>query len=91
MMNARENVGRTMNNVDPDKKHKVWSFLNIVRMGIAPRAELDHVQENLLTSIVQEVACDLHTTTLNDSQRSEQWAMQIATWVNGVHVATRLV
>lgn len=89
MENAREIVESAMKNVDPRKKYKTWSFLNYVFTGIVPYAELDLEQCNLLVSIVQEVVIGMHTAVLNDHQKSLQWAMNIASWINGAHTAHR--
>lgn len=89
MGSARELVKVVMRPVNFDEQRERWRFLNHVFTGIVPYAQLDLAQGNLLLSVLQEVVCGMHTAILSDRQRSMQWAMQIATWVNSAHAATR--
>ena len=78
-----------METVDLTPKSKVWSFLNQVFVGVVPHAEIDFEQYNLLIAIMAEVKGAMHTAIMDDDLRSRQWAMQVATWINGVHVANK--
>ena len=77
MIKVRDKIATMMETVDLTPKSKVWSFLNQVFVGVVPHAEIDFEQYNLLIAI------------MDDDLRSRQWAMQVATWINGVHVANK--
>ncbi len=91
MRNAHEIIKMLISTtgMDSEKKRPVRSFLHNILLGVATHAELSREQENLLTATIQEVKCNQHTAVLKDSQRSQAWAMQIAMWINGAHVANR--
>jgi hypothetical protein len=87
MINAQDAVLDVLRNVDHVSKPYEWAFLHTVLVCVSTEAELDAVQRNFLNVTLLEVVCDMHQAVIMDRQKSSMWAMAIATWVNGAHVA----
>jgi hypothetical protein len=65
------------------------TFLCRLRLGILPDAKLPGEQLSYLTAILLEVKEGKHWRFLKNSQKSHQWAMEIATWVNTAYLANQ--
>lgn len=87
--NARELTRTIMKSVDSYEKYEIWRFLNCVLIGTRSQAQLDSEHVALLTTILQETVCGMHDEALEDTQRSSQWALQIATWINSVDATSK--
>lgn len=85
-MNKAHNCIRLlMSTLDPDNDKTAWSFMNEVLMAVSETAELNPTQENLLEVQLSRVKCGLYGEMNNFTR--DQFVLQIATWVNGAHVA----
>jgi hypothetical protein len=68
-------------------KSYVYEFLNILSMAIVPGCSLEGYQRHVFDSFVIRVCQGKFSKTIQSELQRELFALQIASWANGAHVA----
>jgi len=64
-----------------------FRFLDDLLIMVSPETMINNAQEAYLDEALRGAIYDASGEALVDMHRDNQQAMQIATWINGVHVA----